>query len=69
MKEDDVAALAEIQACILWARSTAMSTADPRKRDACLRVADAIEQRARALDAARTKPLYLRGAPRNKDLR
>ena len=47
---DLVVLLAEIQAYVLRTRQMAAETKDPRKRDACLRVADEIEKRARELD-------------------
>ena len=50
MGNDDLTALAEIQARVIEMRRMAAKTKDPRKRDACLRIAEAIEQRARELD-------------------
>ena len=47
---DLIRALAEIQATVIELRRVADETSDPRKRDACLRVADAIERHARKLD-------------------
>jgi hypothetical protein len=42
--------LVDIQAKVIEMRRMADSTTDTRRRDAYLRVADAIENRARALD-------------------
>jgi hypothetical protein len=48
--EDDVTALAAIQAQILKVRQMAAETADPVRRAGCLRIAEAIEKRAREED-------------------
>jgi hypothetical protein len=50
MDNDQLNALIEIQGRITQMRRMAAQTKDPRKRDACLRLADAIEKRARELD-------------------
>jgi hypothetical protein len=50
---DDVTALATIQAHILKVRQMAAETSDPVKRAGCLRIADAIEKRARREDQDR----------------
>jgi hypothetical protein len=51
--EDDVTALAATQAHILKVRQMAAETADPVRRAGCLRIAEAIEQRARRQDQDR----------------
>jgi hypothetical protein len=48
--DDDLKALSEIQGRVIEMRRMAAETANARKRDACLRLADAIEQQARKLD-------------------
>lgn len=50
-ESDHLKALAVVQAKIIQMRRMAEETADPRKRDACLRVADAVEKKAQELDA------------------
>jgi hypothetical protein len=50
VEEQQISALAEVQRRIIEIRRMAAEPADPRKRDACLRVADAFEKRARELD-------------------
>ncbi|WP_161853813.1 hypothetical protein [Bradyrhizobium sp. CCBAU 051011] len=50
MDNDEVKALAEIQGQLIDMRRMAAETTDLRKRDACLRVADAFEKRTRELD-------------------
>ena len=47
---DHIRSLVDIQAKVIEMRRMADSTTDTRRRDAYLRVADAIENRARALD-------------------
>lgn len=47
---DYIALLVEVQRHILRVREMAAETNDPRKRDACWRVADVIEQKVRELD-------------------
>lgn len=49
-ESEHLRALADIQAKIIEMRRMAGETTDPRKRDACLRIADAIEEQARKLD-------------------
>lgn len=49
-ESDHLQALADIQAKVIEMRRMADETTDPRKRDACLRIADAIEEQARTLD-------------------
>lgn len=48
--KEQLSALAEVQRRIIEIRRMATEATDPRKRDACLRVADAFEKRARELD-------------------
>jgi hypothetical protein len=55
--EDDPEVLAVIQAKVIKLRRLANDTSDPEKRDALFRIADAIEQRARELDGAASKPV------------
>ena len=47
---DYIALIAEIQGHILRVRHMAAEANDSRRRDACLRVADVIEQKVRELD-------------------
>ena len=47
--DDELKALSEIQARVIELRRMAAETASARKRDACLRLADAIDQQARKL--------------------
>jgi len=47
---DRVTLLTEIQNTVLAIRKMGKDTTDPRRRDACAKVADAIEDRARELD-------------------
>ena len=54
MDDDQLKELAEIQGRVIELRRVAAETEDPRKRDACLRIADAIEKRARELDQSET---------------
>lgn len=49
-ESEHLRALADIQAKVIEMRRMARETTDPRKRDACLRIADAIEKQARKLD-------------------
>ena len=50
---DSVRALAQIQATVQGLRRVAEETSDPQRRDACLRIAAAIEEQARKLDRRR----------------
>jgi hypothetical protein len=49
--DDDLIALAQIQATVVEARKLAAQTKTPGKRDICLQIAGAIERQARQLDA------------------
>ena len=48
--DEDLKAMSEIQGRIIELRRMAVETANARKRDVCLRLADAIEAQARKLD-------------------
>ena len=51
----ELAALADIQSKIVHLRIIADETADPEKRAACHRMANAIEQHARLSDTSRSR--------------
>jgi hypothetical protein len=50
--DTNLEALAELQGRVIEMRRMAAATKNARKRDACLRLADAIEKRARELDGS-----------------
>lgn len=58
-EEDELPALVRVQTYILYARRLATETSDLQKHDACLRVAEALEERARGLaDMGYYKPSW-----------